>query len=453
VSPPAAPPDGFSRGYRSWLIVILLAINTFNFADRAVMSALAEAVKRDLQISDFQLGLLQGFGFALFYSILGLPIARLAERRSRAAIISVAVGIWSIFAALCGAAGSYVQLLLCRVGVGVGEAGFAPPVASLVGDHWPAARRSSIMALIGLGGAAGPLLGALGGGWIADHHGWRTAFVLIASPGIFLGLIAWFTIKDPPRGLADGARAEAAEVPGIWHTFRTLLAKRAFRHTLAGAAIGSMATNGMSQFLGVYFVRTFDLSFTQAGALFGAVSAFAVTSGLLIGGFGADWLGKRDMRWIAWSCAIGLALCSPMFLTAFFQTSAIAMTLFFGIGSALLFIYYGPALAMIQNLSPPRMRASASFIGAFTAGIVGLGIGPAIIGAISDFAAAQAFAGDYAALCTGAGADIACKAAQISGLRTALIIDSLIFLWAALHYALAARTFREDLYRAPEALE
>jgi len=226
-----------------------------------------------------------------------------------------------------------------------------------------------------------------------------------------------------------------------------LLAKKAFRHTLAGAAIGSMATNGMSQFLGVYFVRAFGLTFTEAGALFGAVSAFAVTSGLLVGGFGADWLGKRDLRWIAWACALGLALCSPMFLIAFFQTSAIATTIFFGIGSALLFIYYGPALAMIQNLSPPRMRASASFIGAFVAGIIGLGIGPAIIGAISDFAAARAFVGDFALTCSGAGLDPACKAARISGIRTALMVDSLIFLWAGLHYFLAARTFREELYK------
>lgn len=439
--------QAFSKGYRTWLILLLVAINTFNFADRSVMSALAEGVKRDLRISDFQLGLLQGFGFALFYSILGLPIARLAERRSRGAIIAVAAGLWSLFAALCGAAASFTQFLLCRVGVGVGEAGFNPPVASLVGDFWPAAKRSSIMALIGLGGAAGPLLGALGGGIIADHYGWRMAFVAIAAPGVVLGLLAFLTIREPPRGMADGVVDASREVPGIWTTFRTLLAKPAFRHVLAGGAIGSAATNGMSQFLGVYYVRNFDLTFTQAGALFGAVSAVAVTGGLLVGGFGADWLGKRDLRWIAWACATGLALCSPLFMAAYFQVTPMAFTLFFGVGSALLFIYYGPALAMIQNLSPPRMRASASFIGAFASGIIGLGVGPALIGAISDLAAGQAFAGNYGLSCAGADLAGACKAAQMSGLRTALMVDSLIFLWAALHYFLAARTFRRDIYQ------
>ena len=447
-----AQQDAFSKGYRTWLIVLLLAINTFNFADRSVMSALAEAVKRDLAISDLQLGLLQGFGFALFYSILGLPIARLAERRSRAAIIAVAAGLWSVFAALCGAATSFVQLLLCRVGVGVGEAGFNPPVASLVGDFWPAGKRASIMALIGLGGAAGPLLGALGGGMIADTWGWRTAFVVIAAPGVLLGLLAFLTIREPPRGMADGVANSSTEVPGLWLTFRTLLAKPAFRHVLAGGAIGSAATNGMSQFLGVYYVRNFDLTFTQAGALFSAVSAVAVTGGLLVGGFGADWLGKRDLRWIAWCCAAGLALCAPLFLAAYFQPTPILFTLFFGVGSALLFIYYGPSLAIIQNLSPPRMRASASFIGAFAGGIIGLGVGPALIGGISDLAAASSFAGNYAVACAGAAADGACKAAQISGLRTALMIDCLIFLWAGLHYFLAARTFRRDIYQ-PETGE
>lgn len=448
----AMPEQAFSKGYRTWLIVLLLAINTFNFADRSVMSALAEGVKRDLQISDLQLGLLQGFGFALFYSVLGLPIARLAERRSRGAIIAVAAALWSVFAALCGAATTFAQFLLCRVGVGVGEAGFNPPVASLVGDVWPAARRSSIMALIGLGGAAGPLLGALGGGMIADHYGWRTAFVVIAAPGIVLGLLALFTLREPPRGMADGVAATSSEVPGLWITFRTLLAKPAFRHVLAGGAIGSAATNGMSQFLGVYYVRNFDLTFTQAGALFGAVSAVAVTGGLLVGGFGADWLGRRDQRWIGWAGAAGLALCSPLFMAAYFQPTPILFTLFFGVGSALLFIYYGPSLAMIQNLSPPRMRASASFIGAFAGGIIGLGIGPAVIGAISDFAASQAFAGNYALACAGADLAGACKQAQMSGLRTALMVDSLIFLWAALHYFLAARTFRRDIYQ-PETAE
>ncbi len=447
MSRAAQAPAHYSRGYRAWLIFMLFAINTFNFADRSVFAALAEAVKRDLAITDFQLGLLQGFGFALFYSVLGLPIARLAERRSRVTIISVAVAIWSVFAGLCGMAAGFVQFLLCRVGVGVGEAGFAPPVASLVGDYWPAARRSLIMALIGLGGAAGPFLGALGGGVIADHLGWRWAFVIVASPGIALGIIAYLTLRDPPRGLADGVQDRATDVPGLAETFRTLLAKPAFRHALAGAAIGSMATNGTGQFLGVYLVRAFGLSFTQAGALFGAASAFAVTTGLLVGGFGADWLGRRDMRWIAWGCAAGLALSGPMFLSAYFQATSVGTVLFFGCGSALLFIYYGPSQAMIQNLSPPRMRASASFISAFLAGIIGLGIGPAVIGAISDFAAAHAFAGDYAARCLGGTADPACKMAQISGLRTALMVDSLIFLWAALHYVLAARTLRHDLYR------
>jgi len=434
----------FGRGYRTWLLVLLFLLNTLNFADRAILSALAEAVKRDLAISDFQLGLLQGLGFALLYALLGLPIARWAERGSRIRIIAIAGAIWSLFAALCGAAGSFVQLLLCRIGVGVGEAGFNPPVASLVADHYPAAKRASVMALIGLGGAAGPMLGAMGGGWIGDHHGWRAAFAAIGAPGLILAPIVWLTLRDPPRGHAEGL-ALAGAPPPFGHVLRVMLAKPAFRHLLIAGALASMATNAIGQFLGVYFVRGFGLSFTQAGALFGMVSAIAVPLGLLVGGFGIDWLGRHDRRWLPWGSAIATALAAPAFLLAFFQATAGGATLFFAIGSTLLFLYYGPALAMVQELAAPRMRATAAFISAFTLGMIGLGLGPALVGLASDWAAARAFAGDYAT-CRGAGAGPACIAASAIGIRFALRIACLIFLWAALHFLLAARSFSADRF-------
>lgn len=450
MSNPADTRASFSKGYRAWLIFLLFAINTFNFADRQVLSTLAEAVKRDLAITDFQLGLLQGLGFALLYSILGLPIARLAERRNRGRIIAVAVSVWSIFAALCGAATSFFTLLLCRVGVGVGEAGFNPPTASLVADLWPAAKRAGVMALIALGGAAGPLIGSLGGGMIADATNWRTAFVVIAAPGIVLGLIAFLTLREPPRGMADGVAESLDDVPDIKTTFRALVAKPAFRQLLIGLAVGAAAMNGFNQFLGMFYVRFYGLTFTEVGALFGSVAAIAVTSGLLIGGFGAQWLSQRDGRWIAWACAIGLATCGPVFFLGFFQPTALGFTLFFGIGSALLFVYYAPALAMLQNLAPPRMRASAAFIGAFATGIIGLGIGPALLGLLSDTAAGMYYGAGYATQCAGTELSDACRSAQVSGLRSALMIDCAIFLWAAFHYLLAARTVREDTYRPKE---
>jgi MFS family permease len=440
---PRSPPL-FGRSYLTWLLVLLFLLNTLNFADRAILSALAEAVKRDLAISDFQLGLLQGLGFALLYATLGLPIARWAERGSRVRTVALAAGVWSLFAAMCGMAGSFIALLLCRVGVGVGEAGFNPPVASLVGDHFVAARRASIMALIGLGGAVGPMLGALGGGWIGDHYGWRTAFVVIGSPGLILGPLVWFTLRDPPRGHAEGLSLDGPPPP-FGKTLRTLLAKPAFRHLLFAGALASMGTNAIGQFLGVYLVRAFGLSFTQAGALFGTVSAIAVPVGLLVGGFGIDWLGRRDRRWLPWGSAIATALSAPAFALAFFQAGAGGATLFFALGSTFLFLYYGPALAMVQELAPPRMRATAAFVNAFTLGMIGLGLGPALVGLVSDWAGARAFAGDYA-LCRGAAPGPACIAASAMGIRFALRIACGLFLWAALHFLLAARSFRTDRF-------
>jgi predicted MFS family arabinose efflux permease len=440
--------EGFGRGYRSWLLVLLLAINIFYFADRALLSTLAEPVKRDLAINDFQLGLLQGIGFALLYSILGLPIARAAERSSRGRIIAVAAMLWSLFAAACGLATNFAQFLLCRVGVGVGEAGFNPPVASLTADHWPASQRARIMALIGLGGAVGPLIASAGGGWIADHHGWRFTFAVIGAPGMLFGLLALLTIREPPRGLADRVEQAAAKPPSMMATARVLFAKPAFRHAIASTALGAMATNGIGQFLVVFFIRAFHLSLTKAGLLFGIISALAVTSGLLVGGYGADWLGRRDPRWTAWVSALGIGLCAPMFLAAFLQTNATAATIFAGLGSALLFVYYGPSLAILQNLAPPQMRASAAFLGAFASGIIGLGLGPALVGRLSDMFATMAYGSDgYAATCVGAAVSARCAAAASSGIRSALTLDTVIFVWAAFHYWLAARTLREDSYQ------
>jgi predicted MFS family arabinose efflux permease len=289
------------------------------------------------------------------------------------------------------------------------------------------------------------MLGALGGGWLGDHYGWRTAFVVIATPGLLLAPLVWFTLRDPPRGHAEGLSLEGAPPP-LLETLRTLLAKPSFRQLLMASALASLGTNAIGQFLGVYYVRTFGLSFTQAGALFGMVSAFAVTIGLLVGGFGADWLGRRDRRWLPWGSAAGVALSAPVFAIGFVQTSPGIATIFFAAGSALLFLYYGPGLAMVQELSPPRMRATAAFVSAFTLGIVGLGLGPALVGLISDWAAARAFAGDYAALCHGGAVSPACHAASAAGIRFALRADCLIFLWAAVHFLLVARRYRADRF-------
>ncbi len=265
-----------TSGERGWFLFVMFAVNLFAYADRTVVGAVAQAMKVDLSLNDKQLALLNGFAFALFYSVLGLPIARAAERISRTRIIAVAVGVWSIFATLSGMAASFTTLLLYRVGVGVGEAGFNPPVASLVSDHYRAGQRARAIAIIGLGGAVGPSLGAIGGGYIAQTGSWREAFIIIGLPGLLLAPVVWLTLREPPRGWADNAAHDATAAPGIMETFGHLLRKPAFIPTLLAGAVGSFATNLVQQFTSPYLVRTFGIGLAQAGLMLGIISAGAV---------------------------------------------------------------------------------------------------------------------------------------------------------------------------------
>lgn len=443
---------------RGWFLAVMLAVNLFAYADRTVVGAVAQAMKVDLSLSDTQIGLLNGFAFALFYSVLGLPIARMAERKSRVKIIAVAVGIWSVFASLCGVASNFTHLLLYRIGVGVGEAGFNPPVQSLVSDHYRAGQRARAIGIIGLGGAIGPSLGAIGGGWIAQQGSWREAFIIIGLPGLILAPIVWLTLREPPRGWADNAAHDAEALPGIVETFGHLLRKPAFIPVLFAGAIGSFATNIVQQFTSPYLVRTFSIGLAQAGLMLGIISAVAVTIGVLGGGAIADRLARRDRRWLLWTAAAGVMLSVPIYLVAISQSSLAGAVIGLLVASIGSFTYYSPTIASVQDMAPPRMRASASFLYSFAVILIGAGLGPVLTGALSDHFAQVAFAGDFAAACPGgkalagstAAMEAACHAASATGLTRALFVSQLLLPLGVIAYLLAARTFRADSYAPSE---
>jgi MFS family permease len=443
-----------TSGERAWFLGVMFVINLFAYADRTVVGAVAQAMKVDLSLNDKQIALLNGFAFALFYSVLGLPIARLAERFSRVKIIAVAVGLWSVFASLCGVAGSFVHLLLFRVGVGVGEAGFNPPVQSLVSDHYRAGQRSRAIGVIGLGGAIGPALGAIGGGYIAQQGSWREAFIIIGLPGLLLFPIAWLTLREPPRGWADGAAHDAQVSPGMLETFGFLLRKPAFISVLIAGAVGSFATNLVQQFTAPYLIRTFSIGSAKAGLLLGLISAVAVTIGVLGGGIVADRLAQRDRRWLMWTPAIGVGLSAPVYVVALLQSSLAAAEIGLLISAVGAFTYYSPTIATIQDMAPPRMRASASFLFSFAMILIGAGLGPVMTGALSDHFAWAAFGGDFAGVCPGgkavAGSAVAiveaCHSASAVGLSQALIWSQLSIPFGVIAYLVASRTLRADSY-------
>jgi predicted MFS family arabinose efflux permease len=446
----------FSKGYRSWLLFILLLTNALNLADRQSMAASAQAIKLDLGLSDAQMGLVQGLAFAIFYSVLALPIARLAEHVSRTKIISVSVAIFGVMVSLCGKANSFWQLLLCRVGVGVGDAGFMPPVGSLIGDHYGMERRASAMSLIWLGAPIGVVFGSMLGGWMAEHVSWRAAFVAVGAPGIIVAVLAFLTLREPPRGMSDpaGAGAVVGPPPSMLQVLKFLLSKPSVRHLLAGCALAAISMNGIGQFFGQFLVRNFHLGFAEAGRLLSLVAGGAMASGLLLGGFGVDWAGRSDKRWYVWGPSLTLLLATPAFLIGFNQATVAATVAILIAGHIMLFVYWTPTLAMAQNMVGASMRASSSFVFNFVIGLVGIGFGPTIVGLLSDRFARSAFTiGSYAASCpkgrpVAGTADAlmqACSSASAIGLKHALMTMSLTFVWASLHYFLAAKTLRRDL--------
>jgi predicted MFS family arabinose efflux permease len=449
-----------SRGYTTWLLAVLLIVSSFNFLDRAILTSLAQPIKEDLKLTDGQLGLLQGLAFAVIYSVLGVPIGWLAERTRRLGIIAVCVAVWSAMTVLCGFAANFIQLFFCRVGVGVGEAGFLSPTSSLLADHFKANKRASMLAIIMLGTPIGYLIGPTLGGWISQEWTWRYAFMIVGAPGLIVSALVFFTLKEPPRGLAEGQVRPKEPAPSIPSVIKHLWSLPTFRQVLLGGAIAGFSLNAIGQFSNPFFVRVHHLNFRDAGLTFGLISFFANGIGTLLGGFGVDWISKRDQRWAVWGPAVGLVITPAVYLFGFSApTLAVAIPLI-AVGNMMLITFYTPTFATVQNLVGPRMRASAVALFSLVFSMVGAGLGPTVMGMISDAYAQLAFgAADFKAACPGGmgpkgaahAVDLACRGASSDGLRHALLTVQVFFLWAAVHFVLASRTLKKDLYQAPAA--
>jgi predicted MFS family arabinose efflux permease len=443
----------FTRSYRGWLLFVLFLLSALNLADRQGMAAVAPAIKRDLALSDTELGLILGLGFAIFFSLLALPVARLAEYRSRTRIIAAAAGMFGVALALCSRAGNFWQFLLVRIDVGSGEAGLGPPVASLVGDHYPKDKRASATTLIWLGAPVGAVAGAVLGGWFAQYEGWRQWFVAMSVPALAVAALAFLTLRDPPRGMSDGV-GPAGAPPPMLEVLKFLWSKKSVRQILMGAGLAAIGMNALGQFFARFFVANFNMGFAEAGRILGLMAGAAMASGMALGGFGTERAARSDRRWYVWGPAIGLVLAAPLFFTGLAQSTVSAAVAVLLLGHVALFVYWTPTLALAQNMVGANMRASSSFVVSLVIGLVGIGLGPTLMGILSDAFARAAFpAGQFATSCPG-GAALpgagsffveACAAASAAGVRHAIMMMSLIFLWAGLHYFLAARTLRHDL--------
>jgi len=443
-----------TRRYRLWLVAVLLLVSTLNFADRAVLAVLAQPIKEDLKLTDTDIGMLQGLAFAILYSVLGLPLGWLAERFSRKGLMAICVAAWSMMTVACGFATNFATMLLGRVGVGVGEAGFMPVTSSLVADHFHRHRRASVMAIVMLGAPFGFLLGQASGGFIASEWGWRVAFYALGVPGLLAALVVWLTLREPPRGLVEGPPSSTA-APSFKGVFQTLWSNRSFRHLLLGYVVVSFAMNAVANFVMPFYLRSFGLPLAVVGAVFGAVSFSSNGLGMLLGGFGLDRLARRDARWPLWGPVAMILLATPLYLSAFASAQVWVSMAFIWFANLALATHTAPTLATMQNLMGPRMRAMSTAIAFLAANLLGAGLGPTVLGMASDLFASSAFAaGDFIASCPGgrapagavASVDAACQAASAQGLRFALMSVLVFFPWGVAHYAIAAKTLKQDLY-------
>lgn len=435
---------------------LLLLIYTCNFIDRSILATLAQAIKLDLQISDAQLGLLQGLAFALFYTALGIPIARLSEYRNRVTIISVSLAVWSGMTALCGLAQNYTQLFLCRIGVGIGEAGCSPPAHSLIADLYPAERRASALAVYSLGIPLGVMVGAMSAGWLAQAFSWRVALVVVGLPGIALAILFRLVVREPARGQSEAVPSAAAldPPPPIGAVVRRLFGNAAFVHITLGATLTGLVGYGTGTFAQAYFIRMFGLSYAEVGFAFGLVSGISAAGGTLLGGFVTDWVGRRRPYLYALIPGLGLLVAGPAYIYAFTRDEWVFALWLMLVPGLFHYAYIGPTLGVMHNLVTPRMRSTATALFFVVVNLIGLGAGPWLTGLAIDAASGRRFAAAgfdaFLATCPGgvapAGAPAAlaqaCTSAGAQGTRDGIVVILLVFFWAALHYFIAARLMR-----------
>jgi MFS family permease len=455
------PAQPFSQSYVRYALWMLLIIYTLNFVDRQIVAILAEPIKKDLGLSDSQLGLLGGLAFAFFYTFLGIPIARLAERGNRVRIISVAVVVWSGFTALSGAAQNFAQLLLARIGVGVGEAGCTPPAHSLISDYAPPEKRASALAFYSLGVPVGSALGFIVGALIAAQWGWRAAFFAVGLPGVILGLIAWTTLKEPRlMGLVPAPKAGSA--PSFGDALKELKSKKSYWYAVFAATTISFLGYGHAYFLPSFLTRVHEMGLAERGAAMAAMTLIAGVVGTLIGGMLADRAAKKDTRAYMTVPLVAFIAGIPFFWLAMFAEGPMMAILFLAVPTLLNSLWYGPVYAAVQTLVQPRTRATAVAIMLFVVNMIGLGAGPTAIGFFSDVFANGHFTSiatagtDYASFCAKGAAsagDVLCAAAQAEGIRWSLIATSSVGVLVVLFFWLARKTIREDLAATKAATE
>ena len=491
----------FSGSYKRVVLVTLTLVYTLNFLDRNVVNIIGQPMKESLGITDGQLGLLNGLAFSVLYTLLGIPIARLADRWSRVNIMTVCIVLWSGFTALCGLAPNFATMLAFRAGVGIGEAGCSPPAHSLISDYYEPKHRASALAVFAFGSPFGGMLGAIFGGLIAQFVGWRAAFFIVGVPGVLVAMALKLVVKEPPRGYSETpahgvlskgmtpdqtAAAPARNFPQeITHEVRELGAVSSrifgtwsFLNMTLGVTLAIFAGNAANAFASPYFIRTFGLGLALVGALTGIANGGSTALSTLFGGFVADRLRRRSTVWYALVSGFGLLITLPLHLVAFTRTDWRVAVWVLLLSGFFQFFFLAPTFGVIQNAVAPNRRATATALLFLCFGLIGAGGGPPFTGWLIDqfaqfnfahpgahtiwssldriFLHGEAVGRQFRDLCPGglpkkgiaASFTASCKPTLVRATQEGELVTFFFFGWAALHYFLAALTLPKDLRKA-----
>ena len=456
-----------TKAYRSYVLNALLFVYILNFLDRGLLGIVSEPVMNELAITDGQFGLLTGIGFALFYSVVGIPLARYAEYANRTWIMTICIALWSAATALSGLAApveiggvvisGFVMLLICRVLVGVGEAGCTPPANSIIADYYPPHRRSTALGYYAMGVTAGTLSANLIGGPVADAYGWRTAFIVIGFAGIVLAVLFRLTVKEPPRGYSDPPGAVRPKRATFGEALKELGSKKSFWLMATGATLASFCGYGITTFQTSFLIRTHGVTLTEATLLFNVPSAFAASVGVLLTGWIAEKVVKTRPNAIAWLPAIGLVACVPFYVVGFSAEDKWVALVCICAGAGIKYGYLASQYTIGQGVVGARTRATATAILLFIVNLLGYGAGPPFIGFVSDIlfnqqAASAGFADLARASCKGAllqglpeATQACCRAAEAKALQNSLVITSVLYALPAIFFLLCIKTLQKDL--------
>ncbi len=424
--PPDSRPSPHSRGYVLWAIFVIFLVCVFNVVDRYILSVLAPMIKADLDLSDSQMGWLLGPSFSVVHFLAVLPAAWLADRTARRTIVAVGLFVWSTMTALGAMAQGFGMLFLTRMGVGIGEAAGSPPSAGLLSDTAPPEWRTRALSVITIGALVGVAAGMIIGGAVGQSHGWRAALVAVGLPGIALALLVRFTLREPARSAGrDASPAEAA---------RHLFGLASFRWSVAGVCVANAAIAGRNLWEPSFLDRAYGLSGAELGLTYVVISALPSMLGAGVGATLSDRFGKQDARWIAWVCG-GSILAGAPFLVAFLLWDPSHRVELLGtqvpvsfassiVGSFLLGFFSAPMAALAQALATSRMRSMAHAMWTMPFSLVGMGVGPLLVGSLSE-----AWGADGGA----------------EGLRDALVAASGLLPIGAAGFFFAARSLRADI--------